>query len=808
MAHTPMIQQYLSIKEKFPDMLVFYRMGDFYELFFDDAKKAAKLLDITLTHRGKSSGQAIPMAGVPYHAVDNYLARLIRKGESVAICEQVGDSINGKGPMERDVVRILTPSTVSDEALLDAKQDPVLVVIDESDPKHIGVASVIITSGEIELQSCDSKSNLLSELSRLQPAEILIRESSPFYEELSSCWPTKQRPPWEFEADAAKRLICQQFKVRDLTGFGIENHLTAINATGCLLQYLQYTQRNELHHLQKLSVRNHFDSLEIDAITQRNLEVLTPIQVGKGNTLFQLLDQASTAMGSRRIKKWLLSPLTNSLQIEERQHAIEELQTKPLNFKGIGDIERILTRVALKTARPRDLAQLSYALQQLSPIKNSLLPTYSTLLKDYATCLEGFTTLEKWLTTAIVESPPILIRDGGVIASGYNAELDELRALEKNSDDFLWQLEAREKEATKINTLKVGYNRVHGFYIETSRSHAMQVPANYIRRQTLKNAERYITPELKTYEDKVLSAKSKALALEKDLYEGVLERLNEDLLRLQTAANALAQCDALQALAKCAQRLHWVKPQLMENPGIHILGGRHPIIDALLNDQFVPNDCQLNQEQRLQIITGPNMGGKSTYMRQTALIVLLAHIGSFVPAQSASIGPIDRIFTRIGASDDLSSGRSTFMVEMTETANILHHATHKSLVIIDEIGRGTSTFDGLALAWACAEELATNRHCLCLFATHYFELTELANQLSNIINVHLSATEHKDQIVFLHKVKPGAASRSYGLQVARLAGVPEHVIQQAKYKLKQLERKRTQTKNKEPEAAILEFDFE
>lgn len=811
MAHTPMMQQYLAIKAKFPTMLVFYRMGDFYELFYDDAKKAAQLLDITLTHRGKSSGQPIPMAGVPYHAAENYLARLINKDQSVAICEQVGDPKTSKGPVAREVVRILTPSTVSDEALLDANQDPVLVVIDEQDKQHIGIASVIITNGELELQSCQSKEALFSELSRLQPAEVLVSECSTLYEEIAANWPTKHRPPWEFEPDAAKRLICQQFQTRDLGGFGVEQHQAAVNATGCLLQYLQYTQRNSLPHLQQLKVRDRFDSLEIDATTQRNLELIVNTHGGKDNTLFKLLDNAVTPMGSRRIKKWLLSPLADPQQIQERQQTIEQLQEKDHALtdllKAVGDIERILTRVALRSARPRDLAQLRNALQQFIPLQNILQPTQTTLLHEAATNLQGFEELSNWLVQAIIENPPVVIRDGGVIAPGFDAELDELRNLQQNSNEFLLQYEAKQKEETGIATLKVGYNRVHGFYIETSRSASDQVPIHYVRRQTLKNAERYITPELKEYEDKVLSAESKALAREKALYEGVLDTLNEHLLRLQTAANSLAQCDALLSLAERATHYNWVKPHLLDKPGIDIIDGRHPIIDAILKSDFVPNDCQLNPQQSMQIITGPNMGGKSTYMRQTALIVLLAHVGSFVPAQSAAIGPIDRIFTRIGASDDLASGRSTFMVEMTETANILHHATEKSLVIMDEIGRGTSTFDGLSLAWACAEQLATKTGCFCLFATHYFELTDLVNQAHTVRNVQLSATEHNDRIVFLHKVKPGAASRSYGLQVAKLAGVPESVIQNAKRKLQQLESKRIRVKTKAPEPDMLELDF-
>jgi DNA mismatch repair protein MutS len=810
MSHTPMIQQYLAIKAQFPDMLVFYRMGDFYELFYEDAKKASALLDITLTQRGTSHGQPIPMAGVPYHSADNYLARLINQGQSVAICEQTGDPKTSKGPVAREVTRILTPSTVSDEALLHADKDPVLVVIDDQNSQQIGIASAVITSGELELQSCCSKSALLSELARLQPAEILVSENSPLFKELSVSWPTKQRPPWEFDPDMARRLICQQFKTRDLAGFGVENQAQAVNATGCLLQYLQYTQRHTLPHLQQLKIRDRFNCLELDAVTQRNLEIVFNAQGGQENTLFKLLNVASTAMGSRRIKKWLLSPLIDRLQINERQEAIFELydQTELSDLlQLIGDIERILTRVALSSARPRDLAQLRDALLLFPKIEAELLSKKSTLLVEARHNLQGFMELAAWLKAAIVENPPVVLRDGGVIAPGFDAELDELRNLQHNSNEFLLEYEAKEKAKTGISTLKVGYNRIHGFYIETSRHHAEKIPAHYTRRQTLKNAERYITPELKNYEDKILSAESKALSREKALYDALLDTLNEHLQQLQAAAHGLAQSDALSALARQAKKLHWVRPQLTSKAEISILDGRHPIIDSLLNHQFVPNDCVLNTETSMQIITGPNMGGKSTYMRQNALIILLAHIGSFVPAGSATIGSIDRIFTRIGASDDLASGRSTFMVEMTETANILHHATDKSLVIMDEIGRGTSTFDGLSLAWACAEELSRKIRCFCLFSTHYFELTELVQQEKNVENVQLSATEHHDQLIFLHKVKKGASSRSYGLQVAKLAGIPDPVIQNAQRKLHQLESRRSKIKPKFDQPETLTLDF-
>ena len=802
--HTPMMQQFLEIKAQYPDKLLFYRMGDFYELFFEDARTAARLLDITLTHRGKSSGEPIPMAGVPYHAADNYLARLIRLGQSVAICEQIGDPKTSKGPVERAVARILTPSTVSDEALLDSEQDPLLLVIDDSVKGQFGLATLVITSGVFQLQTVTSQEELMTEITRLSPAELLISESSALGKPLKQAQlPVQMRPPWEFNHNTAGRLICQQFQTQDLAGFGLTDHPSATQAAGCLLQYIQYTQRSALPHIQRMQVRDRSEFLQLDAATQRNLELVHNSSGGKTHTLFALLNTCVTPMGGRQLKQWLLSPLTDTQTIFARQEAIAQLRISNDalrdSLREVGDVERIITRVALRSARPRDLFQLGCALQQLPTIEAVLQQMPSPLLQQHASNLSGLDDVAVLIKQAVIDNPPVVLRDGGVIAPGYNAELDELRQLQSNSNDFLLAFEAREKEQTKISTLKVGYNRVHGYFIEMSKAVAAQAPAHYLRRQTLKNAERFITPELKEYEDKVLSAQSKALTREKALYEELLDILNTRIAPLKQAASALAETDALATLAERANTLGWARPTLNEAGGIHIVAGRHPIVEAVVQERFVANDTELSAQSSMHIVTGPNMGGKSTYMRQTALITLLAFMGSCVPAQTASFGPIDRIFTRIGASDDLSGGRSTFMVEMTETANILHHATPQSLVIMDEIGRGTSTFDGLSLAWACAEEIATNIRCFCLFATHYFELTELADNIYNVENRHLSAKEHESGIVFLHKVKPGAANRSYGLQVAKLAGIPEPVVAKARLKLAQLESKRKKTRVKEAE---------
>lgn len=790
--HTPMMQQYLRIKADYPNTLVFYRMGDFYELFFDDAYKAAKLLDITLTARGHSAGKPIAMAGVPFHAAEGYLAKLVKHGESVVICEQVGDPNTSKGPVERQVTRIITPGTVSDEALLEERRDNILLAL-SGKQENFGIATLDITNGTFNVMQVQGQEALLSELERLKPAEILISEDCDYTQLLANKNGVRQRPPWEFELNAAERLLTQQLQVKDLVSFGVSDLPYAISAAGCLLQYVQFTQRSALPHIRSLKIEQRADYIILDAATQRNLELSINLQGGVQNTLASVMDCTATVMGSRLLRRWLQQPLRNQEKLKLRQQAISTLLENNhyekiyLLLRNIGDIERGLTRVALKTARPRDLIQLRNALGILPEIQNQLQALDNALIKKLRTHIHEFPELKNLLERAVIENPPVTLRDGGVIANGYDKELDELRGLSENAGDFLVKMEEREKQRTGIATLKVGYNRIHGFYIEISRGQADKAPSDYIRRQTLKNAERYITPELKSYEDKVLSANSRALAREKQLYEELLEIILKDLKPLQIMANAIAVLDVLTNLAERAATLNLVAPELTPITGIHIEAGRHPVIEQVITEPFVANNIELNDQRRMLIITGPNMGGKSTYMRQTALIVLLAHIGSFVPAKHAVIGPIDRIFTRIGASDELASGRSTFMVEMTETANILHNASENSLVLMDEIGRGTSTFDGLSLAWACAAYLAEKIRAFTLFATHYFELTTLPEIISTVINVHLTATEHNDKIILLHSVNEGPASQSYGIQVAQLAGVPQSVIKQAKQKLVELE---------------------
>ncbi len=797
-----MMQQYLRIKAEYPDILLFYRMGDFYELFFDDARKAAELLDITLTARGQSAGEPIPMAGVPYHAVDNYLARLVKLGKSIAICEQIGDPAASKGPVERKVVRIVTPGTLTDEALLEERQDNLLAAVFTQDDSS-GIATLDMASGRFRLLQISGNEALISELERLRPAELLISEEQDKQDWQASLNCLKRQPPWRFEADSAQRRLCEQFHTRDLNGFGADDAPLAVRAAGCLLHYVQETQHGVLPHIRDLRVERREDSIILDAASRRNLEIEHSLSGQHAHTLAGMLDRCATPMGSRLLRRWLHRPLRDHPTLRQRQQVItvlhEQLQFENLQplLQQIGDIERILTRIALKSARPRDLSRLRTALSLLPEI-HRLLGKSSEHLATLLQQISEFPRVHALLQRALIDVPPLLIRDGGVIAEGYDDELDELRGLQANAGQFLSELEERERNRSGVNSLKVGYNRVHGYYIEVSRLHSEKLPENYQRRQTLKAAERYITPELKALEDRVLSANERALAREKKLYEQLLDKLHEDLAGLQTCARALAELDVLNTLAERAQSLQMNPPTLDEAPGLNIRNGRHPVVEQTQPDPFTPNDIRLDAKQRMLIITGPNMGGKSTYMRQTALIVLLAHIGSYVPAESARIGPIDRIFTRIGASDDLASGRSTFMVEMTETANILHNATDQSLVLMDEIGRGTSTFDGLSLAWACAQSLLQEVRAWTLFATHYFELTRLPEALPNCINVHLDAVEHEHGIVFMHRVLPGPASKSYGLQVAALAGVPQTVIQQAQAKLAQLETSAGTAQNKMP----------
>jgi len=790
-AHTPMMQQYLRIKAEFPQMLLLYRMGDFYELFYDDARRAAELLDITLTARGASAGAPIPMAGVPYHAIEGYLARLVRLGESVAICEQVGDPATSKGPVERKVVRIITPGTVTDEALLEERRDNLICAL-SAEQQHYGLAVLDLGSGRFTVQELNGEEALQAELARLAPTEILLDERLPDGLPLPRA-SLRRSPPWQFEPDTAQRLLCQQFGTRDLSGFGCSGLPLAIGAAGALLQYVQDTQRSALPHLRGLRVEQYHEAVLLDAATRRNLELERNLGGDHRHTLAGVLDRCATAMGSRRLRRWLNRPLRDHLRLRARQQAIATLLEQALfgplreQLRGIGDIERILSRIALRSARPRDLVQLRTALGRLPALQALLREQDSPLLQQCLEEIGDHPATWQTLQHALIEEPPVLIRDGGVIAEGYDAELDELRAIRENAAQFLLALEARERERSGIATLKVSYNRVHGYYIEVSRAHSDKVPEDYQRRQTLKGAERYITPELKTFEDKALSAAERALAREKALYEALLDTLGEQLGPLQLCAAALARLDVLNTLAERADALDLRQPELVDEPGLQILAGRHLVVEQAMDSPFVANDLNLDDGQRMLVITGPNMGGKSTYMRQIALIALLAHIGSFVPAESARIGPLDRIFTRIGASDDLATGRSTFMVEMTETANILHHASPQSLVLMDEIGRGTSTFDGLSLAWACAWQLATVQRAFTLFATHYFELTGLPELLPGVANVHLDAVEHGEQIVFMHRVKDGPASQSYGLQVAQLAGVPREVIQRAREKLATLE---------------------
>ncbi|WP_434527046.1 DNA mismatch repair protein MutS [Photorhabdus asymbiotica] len=788
--HTPMMQQYLRLKAQHPDILLFYRMGDFYELFYDDAKKAAKLLDISLTKRGQSAGNPIPMAGVPHHAVENYLAKLVQLGESVAICEQIGDPATSKGPVERKVVRIVTPGTVTDEALLQERQDNLLAAI-WHDNQGFGYATLDVTSGRFQISEMTEQETMVAELQRTRPVELLYPESFEHMALIEHCHGLRRRPLWEFELDTAKQQLNLQFGTRDLVGFGVEKTSLALRAAGCLLQYVKDTQRTALPHIRGITMERQQDTVIMDAATRRNLELTQNLSGSTDNTLASVLDLCVTPMGSRMLKRWLHAPIRDRQILENRQQAIATLQEIGLELQPfllqVGDLERVLARLALRSARPRDLARMRHAFQQLPDIHHIMDSSDSPYIKQLQKNIGRFDELQELLEKAIVEIPPVLVRDGGVIAPGYNSELDEWRTLADGASNYLEQLEIREREKLGIDTLKVGFNGVHGYYIQVSRGQSHLVPIHYVRRQTLKNAERYIIPELKEYEDKVLTSKGKSLAIEKALYEELFDLLLPHLVKLQASAEALAELDVLANLAERAETLNYVCPTLSDKPGIQITGGRHPVVEQVLSEPFISNPLSLSSQRRLLIITGPNMGGKSTYMRQAALITLLAYIGSFVPAEKAVIGPVDRIFTRVGASDDLASGRSTFMVEMTETANILHNATEQSLVLMDEIGRGTSTYDGLSLAWACAENLANRIKAMTLFATHYFELTTLPEKLEGVVNIHLDAVEHGDTIAFMHSVQDGAASKSYGLAVASLAGVPREVIKRARQKLKELE---------------------
>lgn len=807
---TPMMQQYMSVKMQHPHSLMFYRMGDFYELFFEDAHKAAKILGITLTHRGKANGQPIPMAGVPFHAAEGYLARLVKKGETVVICEQIGE-VTGKGPVERGVVRIITPGTLTDDALLGAHQTSNLVALCVHQ-QQIGIALLDLSAGLFKVQQIDyDLSQLAIELARLMPSEIVVDENlqdQALVEYLKQQLdvPISKRPNVDFNQNNAQKTLCDQFAVSTLSGFGIDHLPLAKAAAAALIHYAKETQKTALPHIRTIQLEQSSDFIALDPVTRRNLELIEPL-FEHGTSLFQLINDCQTAMGGRLLSRTLMQPLRDTAILDERldatQALLEGFHESPVRLvlKEISDIERVLSRIALGSARPRDLVQLRQACAQIPFLRHALQPLLSQqnskLLQQLNEELGDFHGLHQRLMSAIVENPPVLLRDGNVIAEGFDSELDELRKIRDHAGQFLIDLEIKEREQSGIPTLKIGYNRVSGYYIELTRAQAEQAPEHYIRRQTLKNAERYITPELKAFEDKVLSSESRALAREKMLFEMLLDELRQDIGNLQMMSSAIAQIDLLANFAHQARLRNWSRPKFSPEIGVKIVAGRHPVVEALSKAVFTPNDTQLDYQHRMAIITGPNMGGKSTFMRQTALIALLAYCGSYVPAQSTTLGPIDRIFTRIGSADDLSTGKSTFMVEMTETSQILHHATSQSLVLMDEVGRGTSTYDGLSLAWACVLDLTKRIQCLCLFATHYFELTELDKE-SGIDNYHVTAKELNGNLILLHKVQHGPASQSHGLQVAKLAGIPAAVIKEAQHRLKILE-KQHQAKPQSPQ---------
>ena len=788
--HTPMMRQFLAIKEAHPDELLFYRMGDFYELFYRDAEIAAPVLDITLTSRGKSAGEPIPMAGVPYHAAESYIATLVRAGFSVAIAEQIGGPNESKGPVERRVVRVVTPGTLTDESLLDASGDALIVSVFRHQLRA-GIAWMDLSSGRFLVTEVEGDEALSAELQRLSPAELLLPEDASI-PALADHVAIRRLAAWQFDEDSARTQLNQHFQTRDLSGFGCDELSLAIVAAGCLLDYVKDTQRNELPHLISIRHERQSDSVILDAATRRNLEIDLNLHGGEDNTLFSVYNSTVTAMGTRHLKRWLHRPVRVRSVLEDRLDAVSCLaqnyafETTRQALKPISDLERILARVALRSSRPRDLTRLRDSLWAL-PALIAATPQDTNLLQTLQRDVGQYPELCELLSRALVKSPPVVIRDGGVLAGGYDEELDELRGISENAGEYLVDIERREREATGLPTLKVGYNRVHGYYIEISRQQSDKAPDTYQRRQTLKNVERFITPELKQFEDRALSSRSRALAREKFLYEALVERIAEDLVPLQTTSRAICDLDVLACFAERADALSLSRPSFSAEARLDISNGRHPVVEQVSDKPFIANNTLLNEQRRMLLITGPNMGGKSTYMRQNALIVVLAHCGAFVPADSVGLSLVDRIFTRIGSSDDLASGLSTFMVEMTETANILHNATEKSLVLMDEVGRGTSTFDGLSIAWASAVALAERVRALTFFATHYFELTALPDDHASMANVHLDATEHEDHVVFMHHIQEGPANRSFGLEVAKLAGVPTGVLLHARQKLGELE---------------------
>ena len=814
-AHTPMMAQYLRLKSDFPDTLLFYRMGDFYELFFADAEKAARLLDITLTQRGNSAGAPVVMAGVPFHAVDAYLARLIKLGESVAICEQIGEVGATKGPVERKVMRVVTPGTLTDAELLNDKSESMLLAVHAGSRNVCGLAWLSVTGAELRLAECPADA-LETWIARIAPSELVYSAevTTSFEERLkvaraATPFTLSIRPAWQFDGALGERKLSQQMGSNSLAAWNAEGLPNAHAAAAALLGYAEHTQGRALPHVQRLSVERDGELIELPPTTRRNLELVQTLRGEDSPTLFSLLDTCMTGMGSRLLKRWLLSPRRDRDEAQSRLAAIAALQTNASGsaiaswrmlreqLKNISDVERIAARIALRQVRPRELVALRLALSKAEQLAPALPSTAELLVQISAHCgpPEGCVDM---LVKAIKPDPAALVRDGDIIATGHDAELDELRAISENCDDFLLQLEIRERERTGIANLRVQFNRVHGFYIEVTQSALGKVPDDYRRRQTLKNAERFITPELKAFEDKALSAQDRSLAREKYLYEQLLDALQPSIAPLTQLATAIATLDALCALAERSHTLHWRAPTFVSHPCIEIEKGRHPVVEARLAEKssgaFIGNDTQLGPQQRMQVITGPNMGGKSTYMRQVAIVVLLASIGSHVPAAACRLGPIDAIHTRIGAADDLANAQSTFMLEMTEAAQILHRASAQSLVLMDEIGRGTSTFDGLALAAGIAAHLHDRTRAFTLFATHYFELTEFPATHHAAVNMHVSATESGRDIVFLHEMQPGPASKSYGIQVARLAGMPAAVVNHARQALDALEAQQTQSR--------------
>lgn len=804
--HTPMIQQYWEIKAQYPDVLLFFRMGDFYELFYEDAQTASRLLDLVLTSRGQSAGEPVPMAGIPYHTVDQYLGRLIKLGESIAICEQTGEPTDGKGLMKREVVRLITPGTVTDEALLDARQDNYLAAVTWSKNQGretIGLAILELSRGEFSIREIKDRQALMMELERVSPKELIVPES------VTLTLPTAIRrvryPDWNFDSETAYRQLCDQFRTQDLEGFGIESTVPILGAAGALLTYVQETQRSSLPHITTIKRHVEREYLFIDSITKRNLELEKNLSGGVEHTLIAILDQTKTPMGSRCLRRWINYPPSSSEVSRFRHNQVTLLRDQkrylPLQkaLMKISDLERIVSRIALKSARPTDLVSLRNSLHLMPDLIEKLNQIHWHNSEIWQQSFGDIHQALILLDAAIDENPASFVRDGGVIAPGYDEQLDEYRYVSAHADEQIDKIEALEREKTGLSHLRIAFNKVHGFYIEIPKSQSEQVPSHFIRRQTLKNAERFVTPEIKALENQILSAREKARNREKSLYDDLLGKLIPFLSSIQVLGGLIAELDVLLAFAQGADDRDYSCPAMTKDPGIHIVQGRHPIVEMTFQDPFIPNDLVLDSNQRMLIITGPNMGGKSTYMRQIALIVLMAYMGSHVPATKTRIGPVDRIFTRIGSADDLASGRSTFMVEMTEAANILHNATPNSLVLMDEIGRGTSTLDGLALARAFAEHLLEMNRSFALFATHYFELTALAHDYSELMNVHTEAVEDKDHIIFLHQIRSGSASRSYGIQVAKLAGIPVAVCTRAKEYLSSLERRLSTQSNTQTE---------